>query len=145
MNPLDIARATGHNLDSVDDYLGTYKRGKVLLRKGFDLETICQVTGKAPRTVAEYLVIVEHYQPELMGKDHRGWLIKRRKKVGTMRFLPAESMTPMVTALEEGGAQVSGHGEIVAPGGSGEVDSKDHPASRGLSRLKKTRKQSSKK
>ena len=108
MSPPDIARATGHNLDSVDNYLGTYRRIKVLLRKGFDVETICQVTGKAPRTVAEYLVIVEHYQSELVGKDHRDWLMKRRKKVGTVRFLPAETMTPMVTALGKGGSKGSG-------------------------------------
>jgi hypothetical protein len=129
MSPPDIARATGHTLGSVDNYLGTYRRIKVLLRKGFDVETICQVTGKAPRTVAEYLVIVEHYQPELMGEDHRDWLLKRRKKVGTMRFLPAETMTPMVTALEKGGSKVSGEEENVAPGGSGEVDSNRRPRS----------------
>jgi hypothetical protein len=137
MSPPDIARATGHNLESVDNYLGTYRRIKVLLRKGFDVETICQVTGKAPRTVAEYLVIAEHYHPELVGEDHRDWLIKRRKKVGTVRYLPVETMAPMVTALEKGGPKVSGQEEIVAPGGSGEVESKGHPTSRGRRRAKK--------
>ncbi|MFH1312333.1 MAG: DUF1670 domain-containing protein [Candidatus Eisenbacteria bacterium] len=145
MSPPDIARATGHNLDSVDNYLGTYRRIKVLLRKGFDVETICQVTGKAPRTVAEYLVIAEHYHPELVGKDHRDWLMKRRKKLGTVRFLPAETMTTMVTALEKGGSKESGQVEIVAPGGSGEADSTCRTTSRGRSRTKKAPKQRSKK
>jgi len=145
MSPPDIARATGHTLESVDNYLGTYRRIKVLLRKGFDVETICQVTGKALRTVAQYLVIVERYQPELMGKDHRDWLVKRRKKTRGMRSLPAESMTPMVTALEKGSATVLGQGEVVAPEGSGEVDSKSYPITEGRSRSKKAPKQRSKK
>jgi len=61
MSPPDIARATSHNLGSVDKYLGTYGRIKVLLRKGFDAQAICQVTGKGPRTVAQYLEIVDLY------------------------------------------------------------------------------------
>jgi len=40
MSPPDIARATGHTLAAVDNYLGTYDRVKVLLRRGFDVETI---------------------------------------------------------------------------------------------------------
>jgi hypothetical protein len=145
MSPPDIARATGHSLDSVDNYLGTYRRIKVLLRKGFDVETICQVTGKAPRTVAQYLVIVERYHPELMSKEHREWLTGRRNKIGGVRSFPAESMTPMVTALAKGGYKTSGQGEIVTPGGSGEVDSKDHPTTRGQTSSKTAPKQRSKK
>lgn len=101
MSPPDIARATGHGLDAVDNYLGTYGRIKVLLRKGFDVETICQVTGKAPRTVAQYMVIVETYHPTLMKKTHRDWLVKRRDKIGAKRSLPAESMEPVIKALND--------------------------------------------
>ncbi|MGH2667732.1 MAG: DUF1670 domain-containing protein, partial [bacterium] len=67
MSPPDIARATGHGLAAVDNYLGTYDRIKVLLKRGFDTPTICQVTGRAARTVAEYLVIVERFHPQLLG------------------------------------------------------------------------------
>jgi hypothetical protein len=101
MSPPDIARATSHGLDAVDNYLGTYGRIKVLLRKGFDVETICQVTGKAPRTVAQYLVIVETYHPTLLKKAHRDWLVKRRNKIGATRPLPAESMEPVMDALDD--------------------------------------------
>ncbi|UCG50799.1 MAG: DUF1670 domain-containing protein [Candidatus Latescibacterota bacterium] len=101
MSPPDIARATGHGLGAVDNYLGTYSRIKVLLRKGFDVETIAQVTGKAPRTVAQYLVIVEAYHPTLLKKSHRDWLVRRRKKIGANRRLPAESVEPVMKALNE--------------------------------------------
>jgi hypothetical protein len=102
MSPPDIARATGHSLDAVDNYLGTYGRIKMLLRKGFDAETICQVTGKAPRTVAQYLVVVETYQPKLLRKVHQDWLAARRKKVKRERSLPEEPMKPMVESLKNG-------------------------------------------
>jgi len=71
MSPPDIARATGHTLTAVDNYLGTYDRIKVLLKKRFDAPTICQVTGRAARTVAEYLVIVERFHPQLLDPGHR--------------------------------------------------------------------------
>ena len=100
MSPPDIARATSHGLDAVDNYLGTYGRIKVLLRKGFDMDTICQVTGKAPRTVAQYLVIVEAYHPRLLRKGHREWLATRRNKIGATRPLPAASMTSVLKGLE---------------------------------------------
>ena len=102
MSPPDIARATGHSMDSVDNYLGTYRRIKVLLRKGFDVETICQVTGKAPRTIAQYLVIVEIYQPKLLTRTHQKWLAARRKKPKMAQSLPKESLTPMTKSLDRG-------------------------------------------
>jgi len=78
MSPPDIARATGHTLAAVDNYLGAYNRIKVLLRKAMDVPTICQITGRAARTVAQYLVIVEQFHPELLGEKHRTWLEGRR-------------------------------------------------------------------
>ena len=100
MSPPDIARTTGHTLGAVDNYLGAYDRIKVLLRKGFDVTTICQVTGKALRTVAQYLVIVEHYHPELLGDSHRNWLAQRRKK-NAHGLLPGE-LAPMTETLRNG-------------------------------------------
>jgi hypothetical protein len=101
MSPPDIARATGHTLASVDNYLGTYERIKVLLRKGFDAPTICQVTGRAARTVAQYLAIVECYHPKLLTDEHRAWLAARRKKAKRTEFLPSEPVTPMLKSLDK--------------------------------------------
>jgi hypothetical protein len=101
MSPPDIARATGHSLSSVDSYLGTYDRIKVLLRKGQDAPTICHVTGKAARTIAQYLVVVENFHPELLGKSHKDWLDARRKSVRATKALPHASVAPMVQSLEK--------------------------------------------
>jgi hypothetical protein len=124
MSPPDIARATGHTLGAVDNYLGTYERIKVLLRKGFDVETICQVTGKAARTVAQYLVVVEAFQPKLLNREHREWMAARRKKADRAEFLPPETIAPMTETLERGGYQDTRREEIVDPGASGEAESK---------------------
>jgi hypothetical protein len=101
MSPPDIARATGHSLEAVDRYLDTYGRIKVLLRKSFDVDTICQVTGKAPRRIAQYLVIVECYHPKLLKKKHQDWLAARRKRTMKAESLPAEPLTPILEALEK--------------------------------------------
>ena len=99
MSPPDIARATGHTLAAVDNYLGAYDRIKVLLRKKLDAPTICQVTGRAQRTVAQYLVIVEAYHPDLMGTEHRKWLAGRRKK--NYPSLPPEEGEKMIQGLKK--------------------------------------------
>jgi hypothetical protein len=123
MSPPDIARATGHTQSAVDNYLGSYDRIKVLLRKGFDIPTICQVTGRAARTVAEYLTIVEAYQPRILKKKHRDWLMNRRKKVHKRETFPSDSVTPMLQALEKGGTLDTRPNEIAAPGASEEAGS----------------------
>jgi len=105
MSPPDIARATGHTLAAVDNYLGTYDRIKVLLRKGFDVPTICQVTGKAIRTVAQYLAIVEQFHPELLDAAQRAWMDARRKKNGAR--LPATEWSRIGKSLEKGGTPAS--------------------------------------
>jgi hypothetical protein len=124
LSPPDIARATGHTLEAVDNYLGTYERIKVLLRKGFDVGTICQVTGKAARTVAQYLVIVEAFHPKLLSREQREWLVARRKKSTRAEFLPGETLAPMTESLEKGGYQETRKEEIVDSEGSGEAASK---------------------
>lgn len=121
MSPPDIARATGHSLGSVDNYLGMYDRIKVLLRKGLDVPTICQVTGRAVRTVAQYLVIVEQYHPELLDKTHRDWLKARRRKRRHKANLPAEAMAPMMQNLEGSATLETRQGESTDPGCSGET------------------------
>ena len=121
MSPPDIARATGHGLAAVDNYLGTYQRIKVLLEKRFDVPTICQVTGKAARTVAQYLVIVERFHPQLMNAAHRAWLDARRKKTAAVRPLPSEAMSPMLVNVGKGMTPDTHSRAIVDPGASGEA------------------------
>ncbi|MBK8167973.1 MAG: DUF1670 domain-containing protein [bacterium] len=122
MSPPDIARATGHTLEAVDNYLGTYERIKVLLRRGFDVETIGHVTGKAARTVAQYLVIIECYHPDLLQDSHRRWLTGRRK--GRTVTARPEMMTSMTEALENEEAPDTGKCEKMTPAGSQGLGSK---------------------
>lgn len=118
MSPPDIARATGHTLEAVDNYLGTYERIKVLLRRGFDVETIGHVTGKAARTVAQYLVIVECYHPDLLQDTHRRWLVGRRQ--GRSIVTPPETMAAMTDSLENQGSPGEGRCEKMDSGSSKE-------------------------
>jgi hypothetical protein len=122
MSPPDIARATSHTLQAVDNYLGTYERIKVLLRRGFDVETIGHVTGRAARTIAQYLVIVECYHPDLLQDSHRQWLAGRRKRKALVA--PPETMAAMTESLENQGTPDKGKHEKMAHSGSQEAGSK---------------------
>lgn len=124
MSPPDVARATGHTLAAVDNYLGAYDRIKVLLKKGFDVPTICQVTGKAARTVAQYLVIAERFHPKLMNDEHRAWLAERQQRSGAYRALPTDVTSPMLERLGRGMTPDTNPRAIVDPGASGEADSR---------------------
>lgn len=131
MSPPDIARATGHGLPAVDNYLGTYERIKLLLRKGFDVPTLCQVSGKAPKTVAQYLVIVEAFHPELLTADHREWLHARRRYATAWGPVPRDELTKIAAQLEKGTTRKSDAKAIVDPAGPGEAGSDQHrPQSR---------------
>lgn len=121
MSPPDIARATGHTLEAVDNYLGAYARIKVLLRKGFDVPTICHVTGKARRTVAQYLVIAEQFHPDLLGPQHQEWLVAHRKRAHAAVHLTPAAAQKMVRSLERRGTLGKDRTEIVQPRASGEV------------------------
>lgn len=122
MSPPDIARATGHGLAAVDNYLGTYDRIKVLLKKGFDTPTICQVTGKAARTVAQYLVIVERFHPALLGPGHRDWMVARCRRTQQGLPLDRETSATIVKNLETGLTQNTNPTAIADPDASGEAD-----------------------
>jgi len=63
--PPDIARQTGHSLDSVDRYISDYERVKMLLRKGADVKEISQLIGRGLSTVKEYERIATLYHPEI--------------------------------------------------------------------------------
>ena len=139
MSPPDIARATGHTLASVDNYLGTYDRIKVLLRKGFDVPTICQAVGRAPRTVAQYLVIVETFNADLLDKPNRDWLIARRKRTKVESWLPPKPMESMLASFKNQETSDTRESKIEAPGGSGEAEQKNKASRKGKRSGKKTR------
>lgn len=130
MSPPDIARATGHTLAAVDNYLGTYDRIKVLLRKGFDAPTICQVTGRAARTVAEYLVIVERFHAELLATMHRDWMVARRKRTHEPLHLDPESGASITNTLQTRMTPNTNPRTIADPEGSVEVVPKASGTSR---------------
>ncbi|MEA1964158.1 MAG: DUF1670 domain-containing protein [Candidatus Aerophobetes bacterium] len=69
--PPDIARQTGHSLDSVDRYISDYERVKMLLRKGTNVKEISQLIGRGFGTVKEYERITFLYHPELKNKKER--------------------------------------------------------------------------
>jgi hypothetical protein len=130
MSPPDIARATGHTLAAVDNYLGAYERVKVLLRKGFDVPSICQVTGRAMRTVNQYLVIVEQFHPELLNAGHRDWLSLHWKRAAAAIGLPATGAARMIQNLEKGGTPDTPRSQCVDPGAPGEVVQRRKPPRR---------------
>jgi hypothetical protein len=103
MSPPDIARATGHSLEAVDRYLKAYDQIKVLLRRGLDVETIRQVTGKAQRTMAQYLAIVVHFHRELMDEGHQAWLANHIKKNNMV--LPKAEGEKILESLKEKAAR----------------------------------------
>jgi len=63
--PPDIARQTGHSLDSVDRYISDYERVKMLLRKETNVKEISQLIGRGLSTVKEYERIAILYHPEI--------------------------------------------------------------------------------
>jgi hypothetical protein len=145
MSPPDIARVTSHTLASVDNYLSVYDRIKVLLRKGLDVATVCQAVGKAPRTVAQYLVIIERFHPDLLDEKSREWLEGRRKRINARRQLPQEVLAPMLESFKKGRTQSKGEGNLEAPGSSGEAGPKSRTSrktkrSSGKTRVSRKRK-----
>jgi hypothetical protein len=131
LSPPDIAGATGHTLAAVDNYLGTYDRIKTLLKKSFDAPTICQVTGRAARTVAEYLVIVERFHPQLLGAGHRDWLVARRKRGNQGLPVANEDGAQMIGRLEIRTTPNTNPKAIVDPGASGEAVRNPRPPRKG--------------
>ena len=99
MSPPDIARACGHSLEAVDRYLKAYDQIKVLLQRGLDTATICRVTGRAQRTVAQYLAIVSDYHPKLLSNEHRAWLAEHITKNGAV--IPPEEGEKLLKGLKE--------------------------------------------
>jgi len=135
MSPPDIARATGHTLQAVDNYLGTYERIKVLLLRGFDVPAISHVTGKALRTIAQYLVIIECYQPDLLQASHHQWMIDRRK--GKSFVAPPETLSAITESLANTDAADDGKCDKVLGGDCSELGPKNRASTKAKTRSSK--------
>jgi len=66
----DIARASGHSVNSVERYLQDYERVRMLLKQKMSVEDISSVIGRGKRVVLEYVQLAREYHPELFeGED----------------------------------------------------------------------------
>ena len=63
-SPDQIARATYHSQVAVDRYLSAYQRIR-LLAKRFPQDQLPALSGVAPSVVAEYLALIQEYEPQL--------------------------------------------------------------------------------
>jgi len=104
------------------------------------VETICQVTGKAKRTISQYLVIVECYHRDLLQDSHNQWLAKRRRK--TKQVADPETLAAMTQSLENQGAPDMGKCEKIVQAGSEEIESASRTSRKAQSRSSKRSKRS---
>ena len=65
LEPPDIARASGHNIKSVERYLQDYERVRMLLKRKMPVEDISTAIGRGVRVVVEYVELAREYHPEL--------------------------------------------------------------------------------
>jgi transposase len=62
----DIARASGHSVNSVERYLQDYERVRMLLKRKMSVEDISTAIGRGKRVVLEYVELAREYHPELL-------------------------------------------------------------------------------
>jgi hypothetical protein len=65
LEPPDIARASGHSVNSVERYLQDYERVRMLLKRKMSVEDISTTIGRGRRVVLEYVELAREYHPEL--------------------------------------------------------------------------------
>ncbi len=63
-SPDQIARATHHSQVAVDRYLSAYQRIRLLAQR-FPQHQLPVLSGVSPSVVAEYLVLIQDYEPQL--------------------------------------------------------------------------------
>ncbi|MCK4416587.1 MAG: DUF1670 domain-containing protein [Candidatus Latescibacteria bacterium] len=63
-SPDRIARATHHSQAAVDRYLAAYQRIRLLVQR-FPKDQLPTLSGVAPSVVAEYLALIQEYEPQL--------------------------------------------------------------------------------
>jgi hypothetical protein len=66
---VDIARLTTHNIESVSNYIKTYKNVLLLLEKGFGVMEMVRVTGRGRSTILQYQELAYLYHPQLKRSD----------------------------------------------------------------------------
>lgn len=84
MQPARISCYSGHALSSVERYLADFARIKELVRRNYSTQAIIRITALSPRTVRDYLTLIERYST------------KANQPVFDMleqRFLPVSSTT----------------------------------------------------
>ena len=63
-SPDRVARATHHSQAAVDRYLSAYQRIRLLAQR-FPKDQLPTLSGTAPSVVAEYLALIQEYEPQL--------------------------------------------------------------------------------
>ena len=63
-SPDRVARATHHSQAAVDRYLSAYQRIRLLAQR-FSKDQLPTLSGIAPSVVAEYLALIQEYEPQL--------------------------------------------------------------------------------
>jgi len=63
-SPDRVARATHHSQAAVDRYLSAYQRIRLLAQR-FPKDQLPTLSGIAPSVVAEYLALIQEYEPQL--------------------------------------------------------------------------------
>lgn len=70
--PVDIARLTTHNIESVCRYIKTYKDVLLPFGKGFNVMEMVRVTGRGRSTILQYRKLAHLYHPELDKSGGKG-------------------------------------------------------------------------
>ena len=70
-SPPDIARASGHNLKSVERYLKDYERVLMLLKQKLSIEAISAMIERGPSVVREYVALARQFHPDLFEDEEK--------------------------------------------------------------------------
>ena len=65
LDETDIARQSGHALDSVGGYIRDYERVKLLLKRGIPVEQMSRLINMQPSVVDAYVKLAYKYHPDL--------------------------------------------------------------------------------
>jgi hypothetical protein len=65
LDETDIARQSGHALDSVGRYIRDYERVKLLLKQAISVEQISRLINMQPNVVDSYVNLAHKYHPDL--------------------------------------------------------------------------------
>jgi hypothetical protein len=65
LDETEIARQSGHALDSVGRYIRDYERVKLLLKQGIPVEQMSRLINMQPNVVNSYVKLVHEYHPDL--------------------------------------------------------------------------------